>query len=68
MESQEYEDYHLILENNYKDFKEQVNNYLHLKYTLIGGFSFNPFSGTICYAQAVAKLKEQPCQNQLNLL
>lgn len=68
MTNQEYEDYNLVFENNYKDFKREVDIHLRSGYTLVGGFSFNLFAGTIYYAQAVAKLKEQLCkENQLTL-
>lgn len=65
----EYYDYKVISNYSidYEDFKKGINIYLTEGYTLIGGVSFNIFKGTIYYAQAIAKIKEQPCQQQLTL-
>lgn len=64
----EYKDYEVISRfNDYLEFKDKVNYYLVEGYTLIGGVStsISP-SGTMYYAQAIAKLKEQSCQLTLS--
>lgn len=65
----EYKDYKVISRfSDYLEFRDKVNYYLVEGYTLIGGVSttISP-SGITYYAQAIAKLKEQPCQEQLTL-
>lgn len=64
-----YKDYKVISGyDNYTEFKNKINYFLARDYTLVGGISisFSP-EGTRYFAQAVAKIKEQPCQNQLTL-
>lgn len=65
----EYKDYKVISGfNNYLEFRDNVNYYLVEGYTLIGGVSTTISPSNITYyAQAIAKLKEQPCQEQLTL-
>ena len=68
--SQEYKDYRVLSNySDYSEFKEAVNKMLKLGFIPIGGVSvYNKNGSTTYYAQAVAKLKEQPCQeNQLIL-
>lgn len=67
--SQEYEDYKVFANYSvYSEFKEDVNEMFKLGFIPIGGVSIYSRNGCTYYAQAVAKLKEQPCkENQLIL-
>lgn len=66
--SQEYEDYKVFANySDYSEFKETINKMLKLGFIPIGGVSVHDRNGYTYYAQAVAKLKEQPCQEQLTL-